>query len=149
MLFRSTRPARGHAQAAAGSRLKVSRGPWWQHPITPCAAPALVRAGGHVLGVGTCSGQLAIPERKLTLAVGQRIDVHMTQGAGIRLPHSSRLAVLAPVAGSRAGTTQTYRAASPGHAVLVSDAAGCFILRHSEGRDTTRDCPVVAVTVVP
>jgi hypothetical protein len=136
-----------HAQA--GARLQVSRGPWWQREATPCAPPAVVRAAGHVLGAGTCTGQLAIPERNLTLAVGQRIDVHMLAGGVVPLPHSSRLAVLAPVAGSRNGTTQTYRAGSPGHAVLVSGATGCFIFRHGEGRQTVRDCPVVAVTVVP
>jgi hypothetical protein len=146
----ATRPAGTQAgRAQAGARLKVSRGPWWQREATPCEPPALVRAAGHVLGVGTCSGQLAIPERTLTLAVGQRIDVHMVSAGVVPLPHSSRRAVLAPVAGSLRGATQTYRAVRPGHAVLVSDATGCFIFRHNEGRDTTRDCPVVAVTVVP
>jgi hypothetical protein len=141
--------ARAGAQAAAGSRLKVSRGPWWQQEPNPCGPAALVRAAGHVMGVGTCGGRLAIPGRKLTLAVGQRIDVHMLDAGLIRLPHSSRLAVLAPVAGSRHGATQTYRAAGPGHAVLVSGAAACFIFRHGEGLQATRDCPVVMVTVVP
>ena len=69
--------------------------------------------------------------------------------AGVPLPHSSRLAALTPVPGSRPGATQTYRAASPGHAVLVSAGTGCFIFRHREARETTRSCPVVTVTVVP
>src|SRR5207248_6795798 len=134
---------------AAGVRLQVSRGPWWQREPTPCAPPALVRAAGHVMGVGTCNGQLAIPRPKLTLTIGQRIDVHILAAGVTPLPHSSRLAVLTPVTGSRPGATQTYRAASTGHAVLVSDATGCLILRHREARETTRSCPVVAVTVVP
>lgn len=146
---RAVAGTRASIQAAAGARLQVSRGPWWQREPTPCAPPALVRAAGHVLGAGTCTGQLAIPERKLTLSAGQRIDVHMLAPGVVPLPHSSRLTVLAPVAGSRNGTTQTYRAARPGHAVLVSGATGCFIFRHGEGRQTIRNCPVVAVTVVP
>jgi hypothetical protein len=99
------------------------------------------------MGVGTCSGQLSIPGLKVTLPVGQRIDVHMTAGA---VPHSSLPAVLAPGAVSQDGATQTYRADRPGQAVLVSGARGCLILRHRQAREvTTRTCPVATVSVVP
>jgi hypothetical protein len=80
------------------------------------------------------------------LAAGQRIGVHVAEGA---LPHGSRPSVLAPGTAGRDGR-QTYRADRPGQAVLVSDARGCLILRHPEARRvTTRTCPVATVTVVP
>jgi hypothetical protein len=147
-----TRPAgaqaSAHAQGTAGARLQISRGPWWssQDEITPCGPPALVRAAGHVMGVGTCGQGFSKPPQKVTLIVGQRIDVHVFEGA---VPHSSRPSVLAPGAVSRDRTTQTYRAASPGHAVLVSDAVRCFVISHPELNRVTRTCPVIAVTVVP
>jgi hypothetical protein len=143
-----TSPAGTRAQATAGARLQVSRGPWWSSPrfITPCGAPALVRAGGHVMGVGTCGQGFSDPPQKMTLTVGQRIDVHVFEGA---VPHSSRPSVLAPGAVSRDRTTQTYRAAGPGHAVLVSHAVRCFVVSHPEFNRTARTCPVIAVTVVP
>jgi hypothetical protein len=140
--------AAAHAQATAGARLQISRGPWWssQGVITPCGPPALVRAAGHVMGVGTCGQGLSKPPQKVTLIVGQRIDVHMFEGA---VPHSSRPSVLAPGAVSRDRATQTYRAASPGHAALVSGAVRCFVITHPEIKQAARACPVIAVTVVP
>jgi hypothetical protein len=103
-------------------------------------------AAGYVLGVGC--GQLSSPPLKVTLAVGQRIDVHMMLGA---LPHSSRPSVLAP--GAVTGTTQTYRADRTGQAVLSSDSRACLIFRHRQAwqtrQATTRTCPVAMVTVVP
>ena len=138
--------APAHAGAAAGSRLQVANGPRWsQGRPTPCGPPALVRAAGHVLGVGC--GQLSNPPVKVTLTIGQRIDVHMMLGA---VPHSSRPAVLAPGAVSDAGATQTYRADRPGQAVLISDARECRLLRNQQARQAaTRTCPVVTINVVP
>jgi hypothetical protein len=92
--------ASAHAQATAGTRLQISRGPWWQREDSPCAPPALVRAAGHLMGVGTCNGQLSRPPQKVTLIVGQRIDVHMQEAEGVWLPHSSYPSVLMP--GARA-----------------------------------------------
>jgi len=98
-----------------------------------------------VLGAGC--GQFSSPPLKVTLAVGQQVDVHMSLGA---LPHSSRPSVLAPGAMTGKGTTQTYRADHQGRAVLSSDSRACLLFRHPQaGRATTRTCPVVAVTVVP
>ncbi len=148
----SARPASArppaHAQGTAGARLQVSRGPWWSSPnlITPCGPSGLVRVAGHVSGVGTCGQGFSKPPQKMTLIVGQRIDVHVFEGT---VPHSTRPSVLAPGAVSRDRTTQTYRAASPGHAVLVSDAVRCFVVSHPEIKQTLRTCPVIAVTVVP
>ena len=142
--------APGHAQAMSGARLQISRGLWWsQSGVTTCGPPALVRAAGHVMGVGTCSGLLSIPSRKVTLAVGQRIDVHITEGGSVGLPHSSAPSVLSPGAVSQDRGTQTYRAARPGHAVLASGAQACLAFRHREVKEIPGSCPVIAVTVVP
>ena len=123
--------------------------PWWSQSrvITPCGPPALVRAAGHVIGVGTCGQGLSEPPQKVTLIVGQRIDVHMN--GYDRLPHSSVPVVLAPGAVSQDRATQTYRAARPGHAQLVSGTHGCLAFRHKELKEVPGSCPVVAVTVVP
>jgi hypothetical protein len=142
-------PARPHA-TGTHTQTSASGRPWWYHGgVSPCAAPALVRTAGHVTGVGTCMGQFSKPPRKVTLSVGQRIDVHMT-GAGLaQLLHSSFPSVLAPGAVSRDGATQTYRAARPGHAVLVSDGQACPTRGHLEAAEVPRSCPVISVTVVP
>jgi len=123
--------------------------PWWSQSrvITPCGPPALVRAAGHVMGVGTCGQGLSKPPQKVTLIVGQRIDVHMN--GYVRLPHSSVPAVLAPGAVSQDRATQTYRAVRPGHALLVSGVRACFAYRHREVKEIPGSCPVVAVTVAP
>ena len=105
-----------------------------------------MRVAGHVRGVGTCGQGFSKPPQRVTLIVGQRIDVHVFEGA---VPHSSRPSVLAPGAVSRDRTTQTYRADRPGHAVLVSDDVRCFVVSHPEIKQAARTCPVIAVTVVP
>ena len=99
------------------------------------------------MGVGTCGQGLSKPPQKVTLIVGQRIDVHMN--GYDRLPHSSVPSVLAPGAVSQDRATQTYRAARPGHALLVSGTHGCLAFRHKELKEVPGSCPVVAVTVVP
>ena len=145
----SAAPARPHV-TGAHTQTSASGRPWWyQRGVTPCAAPALVRARGHVLGAGTCTGLLSVPPLKMKLAVGQRVDVHMTGAGTARLPHSSFPSVLAPAAVSQDRATQTYRAARPGHAVLIPDAKACLALRHREVKEIPGSCPVVAVTVVP
>jgi hypothetical protein len=145
----SAAPPRSHATGAHTQASARGGSRWRQGGIDPCMAPALVRARGHVMGAGTCSGQLSVPALKVTLAVGQRIDVHMTGAGTARLPHSSFPSVLAPSAVSQGRATQTYRAARPGHAVLVSDAQACLALRHREVKEIPGSCPVAEVTVVP
>jgi len=57
--------------------------------------------------------------------------------------------VLAPGAVSQDRATQTYRAARPGHAVLISHTQSCLARGHIEVKQVPGDCPVMAVTVVP
>jgi hypothetical protein len=94
-------------------------------------------------------GLLSRPPVKVTLHVGQRIDVHMTGAGDVRLPRSSFPAVLAPGAVSQNRATQAYRAARPGHAVLISDGQACLARGHMEVKEIPGSCPVIAVTVVP
>jgi hypothetical protein len=98
------------------------------------------------------------PAQQVTLDVGQRIDVHMTEeGTGLHgnhwvpaipLPASSR-PVLIRSAISPDRATATYRAVRPGHAVLTSSPAFCLHTRHHRDRETTGSCPVIEVTLVP
>jgi len=141
-----------HAGAASGAR------PWWSQSGS-CAFPALVRVHGRVMNVGTCTGFLEIPGPRVTLDLGQHIDVYVTEeGAGpsgnrlvpmIPLPRSSRPSVVTPGAISADRATGTYRAVRPGHAVLMSRAGGCLVTRHREPQKATGSCPVVEITVVP
>jgi hypothetical protein len=111
------------------------------------------------MGVGNCAGMLLVPAQQVTLDVGQRIDVHMTEeGTGphgnkwvpaIPLPRSSRPSVLMRSAISPDRATATYRAVRPGHAVLTSSPTFCLHTRHHQDRETTGSCPVVEVTVIP
>jgi hypothetical protein len=123
-----------------------------------CGPPAWVRFDGHVGGVGDCAGLLLVPAVKITVHVGQRIDVHMTEGSGphgnrwvpaIPLPRSSRPSVVLPGAISPDRATETYRAARPGHAALASHTWACLVVRHRQSREVTGNCPVVEITVVP
>jgi hypothetical protein len=112
-----------------------------------------------VLGVGTCEGQLEIPALKVTLKVGQRIDVHMTEFGAVAsrnqkvaaypLPRSSRTTVLLPGAIGPGPATRTYQAVHPGQSVLLDRTDGCWVLHHLRGREVSRTCPVAVVTVVP
>jgi hypothetical protein len=148
------------ARAPSGGLPTAARArPWWPQLVDPCAAPALVRAHGHVLGVGTCQGQLEIPALKVTLTVGQRIDVHMTGSGAVasgdqtavadRLPRSSRSWVLRPGAIGPGRATQAYRAVHPGQAVLLDPALGCFIVHRRPALEAGGTCPVAVVIVVP
>jgi len=141
-----------HAGSSSSDR------PWWSHMNGACGSPAQVRIGGHVMLVGNCAGMLLVPAQQVTLDVGQRIDVHMTEeGMGphgnrmvpaIPLPASSRASVLMRGAISPDRATGTYRAVGPGHAVLTSSSTFCLHTRHHRDRETTGSCPVIEVTVV-
>ena len=155
------------ARAPVGGRgTPSSARPWWPHgqaSITTCGGAALVRAHGRVLGVGTCEGQLEIPALKVTLKVGQRIDVHMTEFGAVAsgnqkvaaypLPRSSRTTVLMPGTIGPGPATRTYQAIHPGQAVLLGRTDGCWVVHHLRGREVGREvgrtCPVAVVTVVP
>ena len=133
--------------------------PWWSHMNGACGPPAQVRIGWQVRLVGNCAGMLVVPARQVTLDVGQRIYVHMTEeGMGphgnrwvpaIPLPASTRPSVLMRSAISPDRATGTYRAVGPGHAVLTSSPTFCLHTRHHRDRETTASCPVIEVTVVP
>jgi hypothetical protein len=50
------------------------------------------------MGVGNCAATLLVPAMKVTLDVGQRIDVHMTEeGTG---PHGNRMVPAIPLPAS-------------------------------------------------
>jgi hypothetical protein len=126
----------------------VSSGKWWRGMgIANCAPAAMVRVVGRVMGVGDCAGLLVIPPEKVTVRVGEQIDVHMFEvGTLFTLPHSSAAAVLQRMAVSPDGETGTYRAVHTGHATLISHA--WCVGRKIEG-EITGSCPVLDVTVIP
>jgi hypothetical protein len=133
-----------HSGASRPDASPSSR-PWWtQAVVGNCGPAALVRLGGHVRGAGDCAGLLLIPAEKVTVDVGEQIDIHML---GIPLPHSTRPSVVMPGAIGPDRATATYRAVRSGHAALVSHTWACLVVRLH--REMTRNCPVIDVTVVP
>ena len=132
--------------------------PWWSRMGGGnCGTPGLVNLDGRVMPVGDCAALLTIPALKVTMQVGQQIDVHLMQedtGAGTGrmipiypLPHSSHPSVLTSGAVSADKATQTYRALQPGQAVLISH--GLCLDRHRKRPEFTGSCPVIVVTVDP
>jgi hypothetical protein len=139
--------------AACGSR------PWWyQGGMVTCAPPAMVRVNGHVTYVGSCAASLVIPAPKVTVHVGQLIDVHMLEEqAGptgnqlvplVPLPRSSRLSVLTPALIGSDRATATYEAIRPGHAALASQTS-CTDMSHGTLHSFIGSCPIIEVTVIP
>jgi hypothetical protein len=132
-------------------------GSWWkQTGTTTCGLPALVRVAGHVMPVGNCAGSFWVPAEKVTLHVGEVIDVHMTQepaGASASrlvpaypLPHGLGSAVLKRIATSPDKATATYKAQHPGHVTLLTRASCLGPGLNAKVRD---NCPVLSVTVIP
>jgi hypothetical protein len=132
-------------------------GSWWkQTGTTTCGSPALVRVAGHVMPVGNCAGSFWVPAEKVTLHVGEAIDIHMAEGqAGASatrlvpvdpLPHSLGSAVLKRIATSPDKATATYKAQHPGHVMLLTRASCLGPGLNGKVRD---NCPVLSVTVTP
>jgi hypothetical protein len=126
----------------------VSSGEWWRGTgVANCAPAAVVRVVGRVLGAGDCAGLFVIPPEKVTVRVGDEIDVHTFEaGTLFTLPRSSASAVLQRIAVSPDGETGTYRAVHTGHATLISHA--WCVGRKIKG-EITGSCPVLDVTVIP
>jgi hypothetical protein len=131
--------------------------PWWKQTGTSaCVSPALVRVAGHVMPVGNCAGSFWVPAEKVTLHVGEAIDIHMAEGpAGASasrlvpvnpLPHSVGSAVLKRIATSPDKATATYKAQHPGHVMLITRASCLGPGLNGKVRD---NCPVLSVTVIP
>lgn len=146
------------ASAVLVTACTSARSEWWQETgATSCGPPALIRVDGHVRSVGACTGGFVIPAPKVTVHVGQKIDVHMlTEGAGPSgnklvpvwpLPHSSTSSVLMRAAVSTDKATGTFTARRPGHAMLVTTHAQCYAPRTQE--EIRGKCPVLEVTVLP
>src|SRR6185437_3680923 len=52
--------------------------PWWRQTGTSsCGPPALMRVAGQVTWLGNCAAMFVTPAVKVTVHVGQDIDVHM------------------------------------------------------------------------
>ena len=120
--------------------------PWWtQTRTSACGPPALVRFAGHVKPAGDCAALLTIPALRVTVHVGQQIDVHMSAGP---VPHSSRPSVLLLGALGPGPSTGTYRAVHAGQAAVISRTWPCLVGGHQPPKVITGHCPVVEVTVV-
>ena len=122
-----------------------------------CLCPAGPDTGGRAGEVaGSCDANFGIPAAKVTVHVGQDIDVHMTEESTgyygthfvpmFPLPCSSRPSVLARTTISTDKATGTFTARHPGHAVLFT-TADC--LDSTSQRETHGKCPALDITVLP
>lgn len=146
--------SQANPESSASQESGTGGSAWWARTgVSMCGFPAMVRVAGRVVGAGNCAGLFLRPAEKVTVHVGEEIDVHMLQqpaGASptslvpvFPLPHSSDPAVLSHITSSADRATGTYRAIRAGHAVLISEAA-CI----EDQRQVHGNCPVVQVTVV-
>lgn len=129
---------------------------WWGDPTGKyCVVPAYYRVAGKVNGVGGCFGGLFDPpNRDVKVSVGQDLDVHMhilvVGGRPLYpLPESSDPRVIRQWL--RTDTvTQTYRALSPGSALLLTTGS-CLIADESPTgvHQVDGPCPVVEIRVRP
>jgi hypothetical protein len=98
----------------------------------------------------------ALNTAKVTVHVGQDIDVHMaqeqTRASGNQLvpvwplPYSSQPSVLARTTISTDKATGTFTARRPGHAMLFT-TADCWVVATSH--QTRGKCPALDITVLP
>jgi len=134
-----------------------TRSPWWQQTGgDACGTPALMRVAGQVTPVGSCGGSFVVPAAKVTVGVGQDVDVHMieeqTRASGNHLvpvwplPYSSQPSVLARTTTSTDKATGTFTARRPGHAMLFT-TADCLVGRSQQS--TKGKCPALDITVLP
>ena len=138
--------AAGFVALVTSMRASCSGKPWWaQTGSSACGPPALVRVAGQVLGAGNCAAQLTIPALRVTVHVGQQIDVHMLAGP---VPQSSRRSVLVLSALGPGRSTGAYLAIHPGRAAVISRTWPCLVAGHHPPKVMTGNCPVIEVTVV-
>ena len=131
--------------------------PWWgQTGTSSCGPPALMRVAGQVTWLGNCAANFVIPAAKVTVHVGQDIDVHMLEESTgytgthfvpiFPLPYSSQPSVVARTTISTDKATGTYTARRPGHATLFT-TANC--LAAGSEQPTQGKCPALDITVLP
>ena len=131
--------------------------PWWRQTGTSsCGPPALMRVAGQVTWLGNCAAMFVTPAVKVTLHVGQAIDVHMTEEStgytgthfvpAFPLPYSSQPSVVARTTVSTDKATGTFTARRPGHATLFT-TANC--LAAGSEQPTRGKCPALDITVLP
>jgi len=111
---------------------------------------------GDVTWLGNCAANFVIPAVKVTVHVGQDIDVHMLEEStgytgshfvpAFPLPYSSQPSVVARTTISTDKATGTYTARRPGHAVLFT-TADC--LDSTSQRETHGKCSALDITVLP
>jgi len=131
-----------------------SNKPWWSESgATSCAPPALLHAAGRVSSLGSCAGIFLTPPQKVTLNVGDTIDLHITQEGGgpsgssavpvppSQLPVVSGSSVVTRTAASSGQGTATFKAEHSGQVTLTIPGR-CLLDGHRR-----TGCPILAVTV--
>jgi hypothetical protein len=157
-------PRRGHTMKRVSTLSLVIAGvlvagcsssskPWWYGSgPTSCGPPALARVAGQVKDIGSCSGSFWLPAMKVTLHVGEAVDLHMTEEGsgpsgsqlvpGSPLPDVSGSSVLGRTITDKDKAAATYKAEHPGHVVLVTPGR-CILDGHMRS-----SCPLIDVRVI-
>ena len=124
-------------------------------PSSTCINVGWYRTAAETRTFADCAGLLVDPPAKLTLHVGQAVEVHMTVEAPDAshppvpidpLPTSTDPSVLGLVSQSADASAGAYRAERAGAAVLVSSG---YCLHLPSQQETQGPCPVLAVSVTP
>lgn len=141
------------AGAIAAVGLASRWSPWWYTSgPSACGAPAEYRIdGGPAQPFGGCAGVFSEPPASARVRVGQEIDVHMSEDAsghpGFPAPTSANADVLTRGSPQDGGATVSFRARSPGMALLATRAL-CQVLPPPAADELTT-CAILAVTVIP
>jgi hypothetical protein len=145
------------AVVSCGSPASDGTTTWWQGTggASACGPAAVYRINsGPIEIAGGCAGFLAVPATHVVVAVGSKVDVHITEEAkgsdGNELvpiyptPSSNNPSVLESTSVADGGSTESFLAVGPGTADLMTTGL-CALSPASANVDAP--CPMLQVGV--
>lgn len=124
--------------------------PWWYTAgTTNCGTPIEIRLHDSIQSLGTCAGLLPDPPLTVRLRIGDRLDLHVAQGANgvtaVPIPTIDQPGPLKVIERDPSRSTLTYQAVAAGATDLATTTPYC--LDSATGRETPGSCPVLHVIV--
>lgn len=145
------------ATAELPSPYPSTRSAWWSgREDSYCTSPAAYRLHGTVTWMGPCMGVFFDQPTPITMAVGDRLDLHLfaqaPDGTPIYSVPGTTDGAIIDIAATADPATVTYLAKAPGTATLITFGQ-CIDVDPSAptgiAGETNGPCPILQVTVVP